>query len=243
MVWHILRRLALRLTIMAVAAIVSAFSIGWFSDGGVNSWRSPRVLLNRGISLMQEVVNDDELMADFVEWAENPDIEVAWAQALMRTRGPGNAEAFTALERAHALAPERPDIVLVRAYARAADSDCNGLRLARLYEEMCRKGADCEDGGDPSKVKRSLSQCRRPRPDEDPESAARTVVGSLKSCREDYLDNSDAEAYALCTARVENGDGAAAFDVGQLYILGHGVDRDYGRAKAWLERGAELSHL
>ncbi len=149
MVRLFLRRLILRLTIAAVSAIIAAFSIGWFSEGGVNSWRSTQVVLNRGINLMQEIVDNDALMQDFVQWTQSPDVEIAWAQALMRTRGPGNAEAFAALERARAMAPERPDIVLVQAYARAADSDCNGLRLLRTYEDMCRRGADCSEGGNP----------------------------------------------------------------------------------------------
>lgn len=227
-------RIFISLTVIFISAVSTRIAI--------HTWRDPEGMMVEAIYRMQDIVSDDEMMTGLVGWTESPEAALSWADRLWRTRRVDEIT-IAAYEQARALAPDDPTVVLHQAYALATDADCNGRKLLRLYEQMCASATSCPEPARAAEVGERLNWCRRPEPGEDLATSSQTVVGSLKACRQDYLDHSDAEAYALCTARVESGDGAAAFDLGRLHIYGFGVERDYGQAKAWLERGAELDDL
>lgn len=226
-------RILISLTVIFISAVSTRIAI--------HTWRDPEGMMTEVIYRMQDIVSDDKMMTELIGWTESPEAALTWADRLWRTRRVDEIT-IAAYEQARALAPDDPTVVLHQAYALATDADCNGRKLLRLYEQMCGSAASCPEPARAAEVGERLNWCRRPNPGEDPATLSQTVVGSLKSCQDDYLNNSDAAAYAHCSARAESGDGGAAYDLGLLHIYGYGVDRDHTRAVTWFERGTELGH-
>lgn len=72
---------------------------------------------------------------------------------------------------------------------------------------------------------------------------AGTAGLTVQSGIEAWQQGNPARAVAIWRGLAEKGNNDAAFDLGQAYRLGRGVNADSGEAKKWFERAAKAGHL
>jgi TPR repeat protein len=72
-----------------------------------------------------------------------------------------------------------------------------------------------------------------------PAAAPATVRAGIQA----WQQGDHATAVAIWRALADKGDNDAAFNLGQAYRLGKGVNADSGEAKKWFERAAKAGHL
>ena len=73
--------------------------------------------------------------------------------------------------------------------------------------------------------------------------AASAAGLTVQSGIEAWQQGNPARAVAIWRGLADKGDNDAAFNLGQAYRLGRGVNADSGEAKKWFERAARAGHL
>jgi TPR repeat protein len=70
-----------------------------------------------------------------------------------------------------------------------------------------------------------------------------TAQATVRAGIQAWQQGDHAKAVAIWRALADKGDNDAAFNLGQAYRLGRGVNADSGEAKKWFERAARAGHL